>query len=83
MIHQVFSVYDSKSEEFSTPYFSKTLGMALRDFASACANPDSYLYKNPEDYTFFHLGSFDSDKAVFDIFSTPVSVGLAVEFVEA
>ena len=80
MIYQVFSVYDSKAEEYSPPFFAKTVGLALRDFESAASNEESYISRNPEDYTLFHISEWDSDNATFIPKSTPISLGVAVEF---
>lgn len=59
MIHKLFSVYDSKSESYTPPYFDHAEGRALRTFADCCNDPEHQFGKHPEDYTLYNLGEFD------------------------
>lgn len=63
---QIFSVYDTKAEEFSSPFYSPTLGSGERAYNDAVADPESALAKHPEDYHLYHLGSFDTESGLFD-----------------
>lgn len=77
MIFQVCAVFDSKAGVHCAPFFQPTLGMALRAFSDAANILDHPLSKNAEDYTLFHLGTFDDATAVFTTFPKHVSLGLA------
>jgi hypothetical protein len=80
MQKQIFSVFDSKSKVFSTPFFSHNINTALRDFAHASNDKSTDLYRYSTDYTLFHIGSFDEDSGIINSFN-PVSLGLAVSFI--
>jgi len=79
MIHNMFTVYDSKAEAYLPPFYEQTKGSALRAFMDTCSRPDHPFYKHPEDYTLFHLGSFDDNDKSFDILRTAEPLGTAIE----
>lgn len=79
MLLQVFSIYDSKVEAYLQPFFAPTKGAAIRYFSDAIADPQHQFFKHCEDFTLFHLGSYDDSGGLFDC-DAPVSVGNAVEF---
>lgn len=80
---RIFSVYDSKVEAYMTPFFMKSKGEAVRSFADAANDSSTYVSKHPGDYTLFDLGEFDEETATFNLSSTPISLGVAVEFVKS
>lgn len=80
---QVFSVYDSKAEAFIQPWYSQTLGTALRSFEQAVNTESHDFQKFAGDYTLFHLGSFDQTKGRFDQLETPLNLGLAITFLKS
>ena len=61
MIQQMFTVYDSKAETYTPPYFDHSQGRALRTFADCCNDPGHQFGKHPEDYTLFNCGEFDDN----------------------
>ena len=79
MILQVFTVYDSKVEAYFSPFFCKTRGEAIRSFTDAISDPQHQFAKHLEDYTLFHIGSYDDAKGELkpEIHS---SMGKAIEF---
>lgn len=79
---KVFTVFDSKVGAYGNPIFLRSKGEALRVFEHTVNTPDHQFAKNPEDFTLFELGSFDEEKAKFVLNSTPISIGLAIEFVK-
>lgn len=81
MILQIFSVYDSKVEAYIAPFYGLTIGSALRDFEVQCNDAASNFNRHPEDYTIFHLGSFEMSTGKFEILPTPHSLGLAITFI--
>jgi len=80
MIREMFAIYDSKAEMFSDPFFRRTKGEALRDFAATCNDDKSKVHHNPEDFTLFYIAQYDDNKGMFINQKTPVSLGLAVEY---
>lgn len=59
MKHNIYAVYDSKSESYTPPFFQHTEPMALRTFADCCNDPGHTFGKHPGDYTLFDLGVYD------------------------
>jgi len=82
-IQQVFSVYDSKVEAFLRPWFVETKGAAIRAFADSIKDTNVPMAAHPEDYTLFHMGEFDNKTGLINSFKTPVSIGLALEFMNS
>jgi len=60
--------------------FTIAVGEALRHFEDEVNNPQSPLYKHPEDYTLFHLGQYDETTGQFDLKDAPLSLGVALNF---
>lgn len=79
---QVIAVYDAKAEIFTQPVFTVAIGEAVRSFQDEVNNPQSQFSKHPEDYTLFHLGTYDETSAKFDLLTAPVSLGAALNFVQ-
>lgn len=59
MIHLMYSVFDKKVGAYAQPFFCTHEQVALRAFASACADKDLTIGKFPEDYALYRLGEFD------------------------
>lgn len=83
MIVKIYTVYDSKGEAFLQPFYQQSKGHAVRSFTDSVNEPNHPFNKYPEDFTLFELGTFNDFNATFDLHSTPVSIGLAVEFKKA
>lgn len=82
MSHKIFSVYDSKSGYYCSPFFLKSTGEALRSFMdTASGKKDSMISQHPEDFTLFELGTYDEIKAVFEVYPSPRSLGVAIELI--
>ena len=83
MLNSVFSIYDAGISTWLPPLFFRNKGECLRWFIDLVNNADSKLAKHPSDYTLFELGSWDDDKCKFSLLSTPVSIGIAIEYLKA
>jgi len=59
MIQKIYSVYDSKSQSFTPPFFQHQEGMAIRTFGDCINNTEHTFGKHPEDYTLYDLGIYD------------------------
>lgn len=76
----LFTVYDTKAEAYLPPFNFNTIGQALRAFADMCNTPEHGFCRHPEDYTLFKLGTFDDQKALFDLETNPQPLGTAIEY---
>lgn len=74
MIKKVYSVYDTKVCAFTSPFFASTDGEATRYVRGAVEDPNTMLYKYPEDYTLFCIGSFDEESGDLAAEATPRSI---------
>lgn len=83
MLLKIYSVYDSKVEAYLPPLFFKSKGEFLRSFTEAVNDSKSSIGKYPADYTAFELGTWDDCKCVFELHKTPISLGVALEFVSS
>ncbi|WNK13123.1 MAG: nonstructural protein [Microvirus sp.] len=72
-IKQVCSVYDSASRLYGQPFFVPAVAAAVRSVGDEAnrADKDNALYQHPEDFSLFHLGSFDDSEGCF----SPVGEG--------
>lgn len=82
MIHVMFSVYDSKGECYQPPQAYPTAGMAIRSFAAGANDKQSAFGRWPEDFTLFEVGTYDDLTGKMIPHATPLSRGVAIEFVE-
>lgn len=79
MILRVFSVFDSKAEVFSTPFFMSTRGEAVRAFKDLVNDPNSSVSRHPDDYRLMCLGEFDNEKGFFTS-ESPDSLGFGSDY---
>lgn len=77
---KMFCVFDSKVQAFTTPFFQRATAEAIRSFQDEVNKPGSQIGKYAGDYTLFELGAWDDQTAAFEIYDTPTSLGLAVNF---
>lgn len=63
----VVAVRDKALEAFMRPFFVPARGMAARSFQDEVnrAADDNSMYKHPQDYDLYYLGSFDEESGVF------------------
>jgi len=80
MNNQVFAVYDSKAKYFRNPFIMRTKGEAIRAFTDIANDDASEISKHAEDFTLFHLGTFNEEKGCYENLTSPNSLGIAVEF---
>lgn len=82
MVKQLFTVYDSKAEVYFTPQVASSKGEMIRSFSDLVndTSKENIVAAHPEDYTLFHLGSWDPSTSEYDLFATKISLGVALEF---
>lgn len=84
---RLYSIYDSKAEQFSPPQVYHNDMLALRAFESMVNDDNMLIKKYPEDFILYYVGNLsDSDGRYYvencDESRIPVMVGLAVEYVQ-
>jgi len=76
----VFTVYDSAARRYLEPFFAETVEVACRMFRALVNKEGHQFNRFPEDYTLFHIGSYD-EKAGELAAITPHSLGVALTYV--
>ena len=84
MIVQIYSIYDSVSQSFVTPFYMHNDGLAIRAFSDNVNDSQGgNLFKHSEQFTLFHLGEFDdSDASILLNDAGPKAIALGVEVKE-
>lgn len=80
MIVKMFCIYDSKAEAYMQPFFFQATGLAIRAFEDLVRDDKSNISKYPQDFTLFELGTFDDQTAKLDLYVTPMSLGVALQY---
>lgn len=84
---RLYSIYDSKAEQFSPPQVYHNDMLALRAFEGIVNDDKMLIKKYPEDFTLYYVGNLgDSDGLYYiencDESRIPVMVGRAIEYVQ-
>lgn len=81
MIHLIYTIYDSKAQTYTLPFYMTTDAMAKRQFSNWANDPNHTFGKNPEDYTLFAAGQYDDETGTItqDHIS---SIGIALQFLK-
>lgn len=84
---RLYSIYDSKAEQFSPPQVYHNDMLALRAFEGIVNDDKMLIKKYPEDFSLYYIGNLgDSDGRYFvetsDEPRVPVLVGRAIEYVQ-
>ncbi len=82
MTEQIFTVFDSKTAAFLQPFFAPTIEAAIRMFRTIVNTEGHQFQMYPDDYTLFHVGQFHQESGAIVGNNTPVSLGLAVTFLD-
>lgn len=77
---KAFSILDTKADTFNVPFFMRTTGEAVRAFADLANDPQSNIYRHPDDYRLFHVADFDQELGAFSQLPKPIPLGSAAEF---
>jgi len=80
VIKKIFCVFDSAVQDYGVPFFDVTLASVMRGFVDVVADKSSLIGKSPQDFTLFEIGEYDSSCAKFNLYPTPISRGVAIEF---
>jgi hypothetical protein len=67
MNQEIFAVYDRAAQCFGRPLFTNSIGQTIRSFIDEInrEDKDSNMWKHPDDFDLYQLGSFDDVKGKF------------------
>lgn len=82
MTQNLFAIYDNKASFFMSPWPCRNVGIARREFAQACANPEAPMGKFPSDYVLYEIGEYNDNDAIVKSFTPPVRVCDGVEVLQ-
>jgi len=82
MLFQSFSIYDSKGEMYSPPFFMVTKGLAIRRFSETAIDRQTSIGLHPQDFTLFYIGEFDDQTGAMIPNRTPEPLIKASETIE-
>lgn len=74
---EIFTVFDQKANAYLQPFFSPTIETGGRIFDQAINN-EGMFNQYAEDYSLFHLGTFDQDECKFTINEPPAHLVNAI-----
>jgi len=77
---EIFSIHDNKASAYLPPFNLPTTQMAVRTFTDTLNDPNHAFAKHPEDYTLFHIGTFDDSNAVIELKQSKVPIGNGTDF---
>ena len=75
---KVFAIYDSKAQAYMHPFYSNSIGQAVRMFEDASNDPKSQMCKHPGDFTLFHIGEYDDESGSFENVQAKQDLGTAL-----
>lgn len=64
----ILVIRDRAADVFGQPYFSTSIGAAVRSFSDEINRSDANnsLFKHPGDFDLYHLGTYDDSDGSFD-----------------
>jgi len=79
----IISIRDIVANIYSQPAYTQSKGSALRSFSTEVnrADENNQLYKHPNDFELYALGTFDDEEASFELYAKPEQLGLARDYV--
>lgn len=66
MIIGVYTVRDTATEAFMSPFHAPTPGAAIRMFTDTVNDPNSMLHKHPNDFYLFKIGDYDDATGTYE-----------------
>ncbi|AAG45347.1 nonstructural protein [Bdellovibrio phage phiMH2K] len=79
---KVFSIRDSKTGVYGTPFYQHTHGQAERSFQQLAKDPQSTVANHPEDFDLFHLGEYDDQTGKLTPLDTPEHCVKAIDLIK-
>lgn len=84
---RLYSIYDSKAEQFSPPQVYHNDMLALRAFEGIVNDDKMLIKKYPEDFSIYYIGNIDDTTGSYyvqdcDLSRVPVMIGRALDYVQ-
>lgn len=76
MIYKLFSIRDSKIDDFLPPFCAKTIGEAEREITDMLRDKNSRFARYSDDFCLFELGTFDSELGFVENLVQPKSLSI-------
>ena len=76
------TIYDTAAEAYMRPFFVPAVGQAMRAFSDEINNPQSELHKHPEDYSIWHMGTYNDVTGEMVSSEKPVHLASAVALIK-
>lgn len=74
---QVCSVRDRAALVYGRPFFTPSVGSAIRSFSDHLnGSEDSEMIRHPEDFDLFHLAEFDDESGFFTCLTMPKQIAI-------
>nr|QJB19352.1 MAG: nonstructural protein [Microvirus sp.] len=80
MKHIIFTIYDSKVESYSPPFYARSVAEGIRTITSTLKNAESQLSQYPEDFSLYHIGTFCDESANIELLEHKSFLGLLSNF---
>lgn len=80
MRYKVLTIRDRAADVFSQPFFSQSIGAAIRGFGDEVKRDGSNINKHPEDYDLYHIADFDDETGGFEVVARPIQVAIGKDF---
>jgi len=77
---KMFSIYDKAVQVFNTPFAMKTDMEAIRAFKHMAQDPNTTIYKSPEDFILYECAFFDTADGQFGADAEPRKVCAGTDF---
>lgn len=81
MEKHLFTVYDNAARAYLDPFVAPSVEFAVREFRQVVNQSGHQFNKFPEDYTLYHVGTFDVATGALTPMD-PRSLGVAVTFLQ-
>lgn len=78
----VFSIFDAKAKAYLPPFYLHQPAQGIRAFIDSVNKRGHAFNAHPEDYTLFTLGTFDDEKAEFQLNNSPQALHNGLELVK-
>lgn len=75
----MFTVFDNKAEIYLKPFYEQSIGVAVRNFGDTADDEQSQLNKHSSDFELMHIGVYDDQNCIFDIFEHRKQLGTAAD----
>ena len=67
----IYSIHDLVAKTYTNPFYMHNDGEAKRMFLNWTKNPDLPMAANPDDYSLYHIGFYDTDTGNIEGLTVP------------